>query len=126
MTTKKTKIYRLGLLAIVCFCLTFLATMFLCDNRVASAAENEAKEIYVGDVIQASEYTLSYGGKEVKAEGLTAVYPSGGVFGGEVFQSLPLYRVLPLETLVFDRQVFAIQSGIPPYVKSKVYPFSIK
>lgn len=84
MTTKKTKIYRLGLLAIVCFCLTFLATMFLCDTRVASAAENEAKKVYVGDEIQASEYTLSYGGKEVKAEGLTAVYPSGGIFGGEV------------------------------------------
>ncbi len=53
------------------------------DNGVALAAERSTQTIYVGDTIDATEYTLSYDGSSVKAKGLTAVYPSGGVYGGD-------------------------------------------
>ncbi len=81
--TKKTNIYRCGLLAIVCFCLLFIGSLCLRDNRAASAADSGSQTIYVGDVIDATQYTLSYDGGSVKAEGFTAVYPSGGVYGGD-------------------------------------------
>lgn len=81
--TKKTKIYRCGLLAFVFFCLTLIGSLCLRDNRVAAAAEGDAQTIYIGEVIDATEYTLSYAGGSIKAEGFTAVYPSGGVYGGD-------------------------------------------
>lgn len=78
---KKTKIYLCGVLAIVCACLLCVGSFFLRDNRVA-AADDEAQTIYIGDVLDATAYTLSYDGGSVKAEGLTVVYPSGGLYGG--------------------------------------------
>ena len=81
--TKKTKIYRCGLLAIVLFCLTLIGALCLRDNYVVLAEDGEAQTIYVGDVIDAAKYTLSYDGGSVKAEGFTVVYPSGGVYGGD-------------------------------------------
>lgn len=78
---KKTKIYLCGLLAIACACLLCVGSLFLRNDRVA-AADDEAQTIYIGDVLDATTHTLMYDGGSVKAEGLTAVYPSGGRYGG--------------------------------------------
>ena len=100
--TKKTKIYRCGLLAFVFFCLTLIGSLCLRDNRVAAAAEGDAQTIYIGEVIDATEYTLSYAGGSIKAEGFTAVYPSGGVYGGD---SLVVEQAGKYEIILYAQDV---------------------
>lgn len=82
---KRTNVYRCVLLAIVIVCLSLIGSFCLRDTQVVSASEGGYKTIYVGDVIEAADYTVSYAGGGAKAEGLTAVYPSGGVYGGKSF-----------------------------------------
>jgi hypothetical protein len=82
---RKSKICRYGLITFVFFCLTVIGSVCLCGNRAVASAESTAQTIYVGDEINAAEYTLSYDGGSVKAEGFTVVYPSGGVYGGKAF-----------------------------------------
>ncbi len=78
----------------ICFCavvavlLTLFSFLFMGKTQEsvnAFAAETVYEEIYVGDVIEAEKYNLSVNGTSVKAEGLTVVYPSGGVYSGDSF-----------------------------------------
>ena len=67
----------------------FIAFLFLCLTpfalrREKAFAENAVYEmVYVGDVIEAEQHEITCDNGSVKAEGLTAVYPSGGVYGGD-------------------------------------------
>ncbi len=81
----KTKIYRCGLLAIVLFCLTLMGAFCLRDNHVVDAGSSTPQTIYIGDVLNAKTHTVAYDGGSIKATGLEAVCPSGGIYGGSVF-----------------------------------------
>lgn len=82
---RKSKICRYGLIAFMFFCLMVIGSVCLRSNSAVASAESIAQTIHVGDEINAAEYTLSYDGGSVKAEGFTVIYPSGGVYGGKAF-----------------------------------------
>ena len=79
---------------IIALCLSLsLSTSSL--GATASAASASVKRVHVGDVINASDYTINYDGGSVAAEGLTVVCPSGGVYGGDsyIFNDAGKYHV---------------------------------
>ena len=85
-TVQKSKFLRYGLVILTVFCLFFSVVTFAKDNNSASAATYSSENtMLVGDLIEAKDYTLTKNGVNVKAEGLTVVYPSGGIFGGVDF-----------------------------------------
>ena len=85
--THKKQLFRCGIITVIAFCLAFLLTVSSFNNNVATAgATSEVTTIYVGDVIDAENYKISVGGKSVAAQSMIAVYPSGGVYGGDSFQ----------------------------------------
>ena len=85
--TNKKQLIRYGLVMVIAFCLAFFFTFTSFDRNVAYANVNqEVETIYVGDVLKANDYKISVEGKSVTAETMTAVFPSGGVYGGDSFQ----------------------------------------
>ncbi len=84
-TARRKNICRYGLLAIVFVCLSLFSAFFIKEPKQAAAADSTYEELYVGDVIDAEDYTISYDGGSVQAEKLTVVRPSGGVYGGSSF-----------------------------------------
>ena len=82
-TVQKNKFLRYAFILIAAFAmLVFFATFGLGEKRAYADVKAAYKTVYVGDSIDAAEYTLADG---AKAEGLMVVYPSGGVYGGESF-----------------------------------------
>ena len=86
-TVKKNRFLRYGLIILTVFCLFLSAVTFAKSTDVeASVATRSNDEVMiVGDIVAAKDYTLTKNGVNVQAEGLTVIYPSGGVFGGEDF-----------------------------------------
>ncbi len=86
MKTKwKTKYLRYALMALAtCFLCVFSALFSLTSNAVYAKEAVVDNNIYIGDVIEASEYEFS-SQSGVKAQELVAVYPDGSVYGGEDF-----------------------------------------
>ena len=82
----KKQLFRYGFITVLAFCLTFLFTFTSFDKNVAYAESTSEATLYVGDVINAKDYKLSVDGKSVAAENMVAVFPSGGVYGGDSFQ----------------------------------------
>ena len=66
----------------IAFALFFLVS-FTFNHVAASATSVGYEKAIVGDVIEAGQYEIACDGKNVKAEGLEVVYPSGGVYGGD-------------------------------------------
>ena len=66
-----------------------LVFLFLCiapfalKHEKVSAENAVYEEICVGDIIEAEQYKIACEDGNVKAEGLTAVFPSGGMYGGD-------------------------------------------
>ena len=84
-TFKQKNISKYGFIAIVFFvCLSIFSAFFVETSWTASAASTSVN-VHVGDEIEAADYELSYGSGKVQAEGLTVVYPDGGVYGGKSF-----------------------------------------
>ena len=83
-TANRKNICRYALLAIVFVCLS-LFSAFLIKEPKQAAADVTYKKVYIGDVIEAEDYTISYDGGSVKAEELKVVRPSGGAYGGSSF-----------------------------------------
>ncbi len=84
-TVRKIKFLRYSLIILTVFCL-FLSVVTFTQVKTANAATySNAKTMLVGDGIVAKDYTITKDGANVQAEGLTVVYPSGGIFGGEDF-----------------------------------------
>ncbi len=84
-TVRKMKTSRFGLIIFMFFVLSFVCSLCVWNHPVASAEESVTYEtVYVGDVMEAEDYTLSQG-EGVQAEGLTVVRPSGGIYGGQSF-----------------------------------------
>ena len=81
---KKRIPYALTVIAVFFVCL-FSAIFSLGNKPVYAEESSEYQTAYIGDVIAAENFMLSDGDSQVKAEGLRAVYPSGGVFGGDKF-----------------------------------------
>lgn len=65
------------------FALLFIAPFSLTGKTASASVAYESA--FVGDLIEAKDYTISSGGASVAAEGMTVVYPSGGVYGGDKF-----------------------------------------
>ena len=85
-TIQKSKILRYGLMILTVICLFFSVLTFGEEKTANAAAPRSNNEILlVGDIINAKDYTLTKNGVNAQAEGLTVVYPSGGIFGGEDF-----------------------------------------
>ena len=86
-TTRRKNILRYGFIVAIAFCLTlFGATVSLKDSIAHAEEVPEAVTYHIGDVIEAKSYDIPHGEGTVKAEGLTVVYPSGGVYGGDMFE----------------------------------------
>lgn len=102
---KKTKRYRCGLAAILVFCLALICSLFVPQVNVASADAVDYKTVFIGDKIEASDYTLTYNGGTVKAESMRVVYPSGGVYGGEGFtvEQAGIYEITYYATVGNER-----------------------
>ena len=74
--------YTLLVFAIV---LALLVAPFMRLRKSVSAG-NVYESAFVGDIVVAEEYQLTYNDEKVNAESMTVVYPSGGVYGGEKFE----------------------------------------
>ena len=91
MITRKKQIIRYGIITVIAFCLASLVS-FITLNKTATLADAatkasaEVEEIYIGDIIKANEYKVQAGGTQVPAEGMTIIYPSGAVYGGNSFE----------------------------------------
>ena len=81
MKTIRKSNLRYTLIAIF-FAFLFIVSLGL-TRKTVSAEELVYEKAYVGDVIEAEEYQIDYEGGKIQAESLTAVYPSGGVYGGD-------------------------------------------
>lgn len=85
-TMQKNKFLRFALILASFACALLFFTTFSLGSKTARAdAPQAVTTAYVGDVIEAADYDISYNGGTIKAEGLTVVYPSGGVYGGDSF-----------------------------------------
>ncbi len=81
-TVRKNKFLHYAFILAAFAMLLFSATFALGQKTAYADVKAAYKTVYVGDSIEAAEYTLADG---VQAEGLTVVYPSGGIYGGESF-----------------------------------------
>lgn len=84
-TAIKTKILRFGWILLTAFVFVLSFALFTREENTAYAEESVHQTACVGDVVDAKEYKITYGGAAVSAEGLIVVSPSGGVYGGESF-----------------------------------------
>ncbi len=85
-TIQKNKFLRFALILASFACALLFFTTFSLGSKTARAAAPQAvATAHVGDAIVAADYDISYNGSTIKAEGLTVVYPSGGVYGGDSF-----------------------------------------
>ncbi len=103
MTKQKRKIFCYALMTLVMlFAFLFLAPFDLAKKTVAEVVYENA---LVGDVIEAEDYTITKEGVNVTAEGMTVVYPSGGVYGGDeiFFTQAGKYKVTYYATVNGER-----------------------
>ncbi len=82
MIKQKRKFFSIALMTIAMLFMTLVLAPFGLEN-MAVAAEQVYENALVGDVISAKDYTITKEDANVKAEGMTVVYPSGGVYGGD-------------------------------------------
>ena len=94
----KNRFLRLGITLFAALCFFLFFEMFLPKQSKSARADvaNESLVVAsVDDVINAKDYDISCNGSTVKAEGMTVVYPSGGLYGGEsiTMHQAGLYQV---------------------------------
>lgn len=84
-TMKKNKFLQIGLmiLSVICAVLCF-GVMPTKQSVTHAAGVNVYRNVYIGDMIEAKDYTLS-AGENVVAEGMKIVYPNGGIYGSDKF-----------------------------------------
>ena len=82
---RKSKYLRYALMAIAAFVVCLFSAFITLGNNTSRAQDvpPTAQKVYVGDTIAAEDFTIVHDGKQVKAERISVVYPSGGVYGGE-------------------------------------------
>ena len=83
-TVQKTKSFYYGFIIIAVLLLSCLCVAFALLQKTVSAEDVPPtyETTYVGEVIDAEEYLMA---DNTPAEGLTVVYPSGGIYGGKSF-----------------------------------------
>ena len=83
-TTVRKNLLRYTLFAVAIVFALLLIAPFM-QSRKKAYAGSEYENVFVGEVIVAEEYEIAYGDGVVKAESMTVVCPSGGVYGGDKF-----------------------------------------
>ena len=82
MKKSKRQLFCFGF--IIAFALCMMATFVLPTFGKATAyASSEVQTVLVGDKIEAKSFSISHEGSSIPAEGMTIVYPSGGVYSGD-------------------------------------------
>ena len=82
MTKQKRNFFCCALMTVAMLFMFLVLAPFNLADKTASA-EKVYESALVGDVIEAKDYMISKDDANIAAEGMTVVYPSGGVYGGD-------------------------------------------